>query len=139
MKVLTPTEQTIACKFAITEKEVNVFNRIDMYRKGFYVYSKEYERLQKRQQNVITCALGGDMKLCTVISFYQCFRRNKEPINLALVNYFKKIQSVGCVWQVECQDQLDTIPISCIMNVNNIIKVYGNTYICPSPNRYDRD
>lgn len=139
VKVLTPTEQTIAYKFAITEKEVNVFNRIDMYRKGFYVYSKEYERLQKRQQNVITCALGGDMKLCTVISFYQCFRRNKEPINLALVNYFKKIQSVGCVWQVECQDQLDMIPISCIMNVNNIIKVYGKTYICPSPNRYDRD
>lgn len=53
MKVLTPTEQTIACKFGNTEKEVNVFNRIDMYRKGFYVYSKEYERLQKRQQNVI--------------------------------------------------------------------------------------
>lgn len=47
VKVLTPTEQTIAYKFAITEKEVNVFNRIDMYRKGFYVYSKEYETLQK--------------------------------------------------------------------------------------------
>lgn len=115
MKVLTPTEQTIACKFGNTEKEVNVFNRIDMYRKGFYVYSKEYERLQKRQQNVITCSLGGEMEFCSVISFYQCFRRNKVPINLALVNYFKKIQSVGCVWQVECQNQLDIIPISFIM------------------------
>lgn len=52
VKVLTPTEQTIACKFGNTEKEVNVYNRIDMYRKGFYVYSKEYERLQKRQQNL---------------------------------------------------------------------------------------
>lgn len=86
-------------------------------------YSKKYERLQKRQQNVITCSLGGETEFCSVISFYQCFRRNKEPINLALVNYFKKIQSVGCVWQVECQDQLDMIPISCIMNVNNIINV----------------
>lgn len=85
-------------------------------------YSKKYERLQKRQQNVITCSLG-EMEFCSVISFYQCFKRNKEPINLALVNYFKKIQSVGCVWQVECQDQLDMIPISCIMNVNNIINV----------------
>lgn len=47
-------------------------------------YSKKYERLQKRQQNVITCSLGREMEFCSVISFYQCFRRNKEPINLAL-------------------------------------------------------
>lgn len=37
VKVLTPTEQTIACKFGNTEKEVNVFNILDMYRKGVYV------------------------------------------------------------------------------------------------------
>lgn len=37
VKVLTPTEQTIACKFGNTEKEVNVFNITDMYRKGVYV------------------------------------------------------------------------------------------------------
>lgn len=45
VKVLNPTEQTIACTFGNTEKEVNVFNRIDMYRKRFYVYSKEYAEL----------------------------------------------------------------------------------------------
>lgn len=139
VKVLTPKELTLASKFGIIEKEVKVFSRIDMYRKGFYVYSKGYERLQKRQQNVVTCAISGEMQFCTVIAFYQCLRRNQEPINLALVNYFKKIQSVGCVWQVECPENLDMIPISCITNVNNIVKAHGKTYICPSPNRYDRD
>lgn len=78
-----------------------------------YYSKKYYKRLQKRQQNVITCSLGGEIELCSVISFYQCFRRNKEPINLALVNYFKKIQSVGCVWQVECQDQLHIMYYEC--------------------------
>lgn len=33
VKVLTPTEQTIACTFGNKENEVNVFNIIDMYRK----------------------------------------------------------------------------------------------------------
>lgn len=37
VKVLTPTEQTIACTFGNNENEVNVFNIIDMYRKGVYV------------------------------------------------------------------------------------------------------
>lgn len=37
VKVLTPTEQTIACTFGNKENEVNVFNIIDMYRKGVYV------------------------------------------------------------------------------------------------------
>lgn len=41
VKVLTPTEQTIACKFGNTEKEVNVFNIIDMYRKGVYVLQQK--------------------------------------------------------------------------------------------------
>ena len=139
VKVLTPTEYTFACKFGIVEKEVKAFNRIDMYRKGFYVYSKEYKRLQKRQQNVVTCAISGEMKFCTVTVFYQCFKRNQEPVNLAVVNYFKKIRSLGCVWEVECHENLDMIPISCITNVNNIVKANGRIYVCPSPNRYDRD
>lgn len=45
VKVPTPTEQTIACKFGITEKEVDVLNRIKMQKKKcFNAYKNEYER-----------------------------------------------------------------------------------------------
>lgn len=37
VKVLTPTERTIACKFGIAEQEVNVLNKINMYRQSFHV------------------------------------------------------------------------------------------------------
>lgn len=44
-------------KFGVTENKVIYFNRVNMYRKGFYIYCKEYEKLEKRQQCVVTCSM----------------------------------------------------------------------------------
>lgn len=138
-RILTQDEQKLVQKFGVTENEVKYFNRVNMYRKGFYIYCKEYEKLKKRQQCVVTCSMGKMLHFCIVLAFYQCSGRNQQPVNLALVKYFDKVQSIGCVWQVSCPAKLDLIPISCIMNVNNIVEINGKTYICPPPNRYDRD
>lgn len=138
-RVLTQDEQKLVQKFGVTENEVKYFNRVNMYRKGFYIYCKEYEKLKKRQQCVVTCSMGKMLHFCMVLAFYQCSGRNHHPVNLALVKYFDKVQSIGCVWHVTCPAKLDLIPISCIMNVNNVVEINGKTYIFPPPKRYVRD
>lgn len=134
-RILTQDEQKRVQKFGVTENEVKYFNRVNMYRKGFHIYCKEYEK----QQCVVTCSMGKMFHFRMLLAFYQCSGRNQQPVNLALVKYFDKVQSIGCVWQVSCPAKLDLIPISCIMNVNNIVEINGKTYICPPQNRYDRD
>lgn len=60
-------------------------------------------------------------------------------INLAKVGLLPKVQSVGCVWQVDVSDKVEFIPIQSILNDNNFVVVNGQKYVCSSPNRYDRD
>lgn len=48
---------------------VKHFYRINMYKKGFYVYRDAYDRLKKRQQNVVTYVIEKRIKFGNVIFF----------------------------------------------------------------------
>lgn len=70
--------------------------------------------------------------------FIQSEEQNRI-VNLAKVRLLPKVQYVGCVWQVDVSDKVEFIPIQSILNVNNFVVVNEQKYVCPSPNRYDRD
>lgn len=139
-KVLTDEEAKLAKNFGIFNKTVKCFSKINMYKRGFYVYSREYTRLQKRQQNVVTFISNKKMNFCSVLCFVQSDEQHPtRTINVAIVTPYTKVQSVGCVWEVRETENIDFIPIQCILNVNNTVTVNEKLYVCPSPNRYDRD
>jgi hypothetical protein len=138
IKRLTESDRQCALKFGVHNELVKCFYRINMYKKGFYVYGQEYERLKKRQQSVISYTSGNAIKFGNVIFFIQAEELNRV-VNLAKIRLLPKVQSVGCVWQVDISDNVDFIPIQSILNVNNFVVVCDQNYVCPSPNRYDRD
>ena len=52
MSVISQDHLELAYKCDIRNTSVKCFERINMYKKGFYVYSKRYGTLQLRQQIV---------------------------------------------------------------------------------------
>lgn len=138
IKELTDSDRHCALKFGVHNVLVKCFYRINMYKKGFYVYGQAYDRLKKRQQNVVTYITRDSIKFGNVVFFIQSEEQNRI-VNLAKVRLLPKIQSVGCVWQVGISDDVDFIPIQSIINVNNFVVINDQNYVCPSPNRYDRD
>jgi len=69
MSVISQDHLELAYKCGIMNTSVKCFERINMYKKGFYVYSKRYGTLQLRQQNVVTCKISGKLELCSVLAF----------------------------------------------------------------------
>lgn len=137
---LTPEEAQQARKCGVMNQNVKQFQKINMYKRGFYVYGARYGRLQKRQQHIVTCRTCEDTSFYSVEMFVQSEESNPDRlINLVFVRSFEKIQSVGNIWEVKPSEETEFLPIACIMNVNNYVVVDGKHYICPSPNRYDRD
>lgn len=140
IRTLNAEEQRLVLKFGVRNTEVKEFLKINMYKKGFYVYGSNYSRLEKRQQHIITYQKGNELEFASVLSFVQCEERSPRVIfNLAVIKPFKKIVPLGCVWEVSREDHIDFIPIQTILNVNNIVTAVNKVYLCPSPNRYDRD
>lgn len=139
-KQLSDDEKKMALSHGIKNDEVKEFYRVNMYKKGFYVYGKAYSRLDKRQQNVISYLRSEKIEFASVISFIQSEERHPNvTINIAIVKPFKKLQPLGCVWEVSPEDTFEFIPIHNIINVNNFVQIKNACYVCPSPNRYDRD
>jgi hypothetical protein len=138
---LTEEEKIQAIKFGVRNEIVKEYFKVNMFRRGFYVYGRSYSRLQKRQQHVVTIRKAHCTEFASVLSFIQSEESHPPAvINLALIKVIQKIKPLGCVWQVsEEEDKIECIPIQNIMNVNNFIKVDNLCYISPSPNRYDRD
>lgn len=120
-------------------RNVYLYYNINMYKKGFYVYGKLYKRLSKRQQHVITYCHENEYKFGSVRYFIEANLSSDDMINLALVEPFRKVKSVGCVWKVEILNTCIAIPLKSITNVNNFVGVHGDFYVCPPPNRYERD
>jgi hypothetical protein len=81
MSVISQDHLELAYKCGIRNTSVKCFERINMYKKGFYVYSKRYGTLQLRQQNVVACKT------------------------------IEKRQPICCVWEVEDLGQIDFIPL----------------------------
>ena len=115
IKELTDSDRHCALKFGVHNVLVKCFYRINMYKKGFYVYGQAYDRLKKRQQNVVTHITRDSIKFGNVVFFIQSEEQNRI-VNLAKVRLLPKIQSVGCVWQVGISDDVDFIPIQSIIN-----------------------
>lgn len=139
-RILDPKEQRLILKFGVRNSEVKEFLRVNMYKKGFYVYGSKYKRLEKRQQHIITYKKGNLSEFGAVISFVQSEEQNPNAVvNLAEIKPFKKIVPIGCVWEVATEESIDFIPVTNIINVNNIVSVLNKLYLCPSPNRHDRD
>ena len=135
---LNEEERGLLLKFGIQEMEVKEFLRINMYKKGFYVCGNLYTRLEKRQQHAVTYLKENQPEFATVISFVQS-DGHSGLINLAKIKPFRRIARFGCVWKISATDSIDFIPINNILNVNNIVTVNETLFMCPSPNRYDRD
>lgn len=138
MKKLSDSDRQCVFKCGVQNEMVKHFYRINVYKKGFYVYGDANDRLRKRQQNVVTYVTEKSIKFGNVMFFIQSEEQNRI-VNLAKVRLLPKVQSVGCVWQVDVSDQVEFIPIQSILNVNNFVVVNEQKYVCPSPNRYDRD
>lgn len=140
MVTISKDHALIVLKCGIRNTLVKCFQRINMYKKGFYVYSQSYGRLQKRQQHIVTCIVNGNLHFYSVLTFLQSDEKYPpRTVNVAMLKLFRKIQPVGCVWEVEEVDEIDFLPINSILNVNNFLVINDKKYICPSPNRYDRD
>ena len=140
-KTLDRNEKLLVLKLGVRNDVVKEYFRINMYKKGFYVYGKSYSRLEKRQQHVITYQKAGKTEFASVISFIQSEEQNPNKIiNFAFIKEIRKIRPLGCIWEVSIEeDRLEVIPIQNIVNVNNFMKADNKCYVCPSPNRYDRD
>ncbi|KAK3085488.1 hypothetical protein FSP39_004118 [Pinctada imbricata] len=137
-KTLTREEIDSLMKYGVRDSNVKEFQRVNMYKKGFYVYASGYGRLQKRQQSIVTCKVGNEFRFCEVIAFLQ-IESLQNTLNVAKVKHFKSKHMLGHIWEVTKTEETDFIPINCILNVNNLVFVEDKQYICPSPNRYDRD
>ncbi|XP_033725860.1 uncharacterized protein LOC117315674 [Pecten maximus] len=120
-------------------RNVSKYYNINMYKKGFYVYGKLYKNLVKRQQHVITFFHENDYKFGSVVYFMESNDKTGNKINLALVEPMKKVKSVGSVWKIEFRKSCIAIPLKCITNINNFVGITGDFFVCPPPNRYDRD
>ncbi|XP_060599450.1 uncharacterized protein LOC132753052, partial [Ruditapes philippinarum] len=133
---LNEEEYRIASVYGIDNENVRQFFKVNMYKRGFYVYGTDYKRLQKRQQHVATFldSVTSSAEFCSVKFFIQ-----SNNINLAFVEIFDKLECFGCVWKVSFTKRMCFIRVDAIINVNNIVTVQDESYICPPPNRYDRD
>lgn len=138
MKKLLDSDRQCVLKCGVQNEMVKHFYRINMYKKGFYVYGDAYDRLKKRQQNVVTYVTEKSIKFGNVLFFIQSEEQNRI-VNCAKVRLLPKVQSVGCVWQVDVSDKVEFIPSQFILNVNNFVVVNEQKYVCPSPYRNDRD
>lgn len=140
IRTLNAEDQRLVSKFGVRNTEVKEFFKINMYKKGFYAYGNNYSDLEKRRQHIITYQKGNELEFASVLLFVQCEERSPHVIfNLAVIKPFKKIVPLGCVWEVSREDHIDFIPKQNILNVNNIVTGVNKIYVCPSPNRYDRD
>ncbi|KAK3104547.1 hypothetical protein FSP39_004672 [Pinctada imbricata] len=140
-KTFEHNEKHLALKLGVKNDVVKEYFRINMYKKGFYVHGKSYSRLEKRQQHVITYQKAGKAEFASVISFIQSEEQNPNKIiNFAFIKEIRKNRPLGCVWEVSIEeDRLEVIPNQNIVNVNNFMKADNKCFVCPSPNRYDRD
>lgn len=115
------------------------FLRVNMIKKGFYVYGTEYKRLQKRQQSVVSYEDGNMFQFAQVICFVQLNEGN-SVVNVALSHLYEKVLQIGHICEAKLNLSLIVgIKVSAISNICNIMEVGDEIYIMPSPNRYDRD
>ncbi|XP_069465487.1 uncharacterized protein [Ambystoma mexicanum] len=124
--------------YGLKETTVKCFLRVNMYKRGFYVYGSEYCRLKKRQQSAVSYRKGNQLALGIAVCFLQ-FGVDSAIYNVALIENFKMIGSIGQLWTVEKGDLVDAVPMSAITNACNLVQVESETYIIAPPNRYDLD
>lgn len=136
-KQLEREDFEMASIYGISSSYVKVFYKVNMYKRGFYIYGSDYRKLSKRQQHIATYTDKSSMEFCSVKYFIMADKNGSR--NLAVVETFEKVETFGSVWQVKVLNHKKIIPISSITNVNNVVRVQDEIYICPPPNRYDRD
>ena len=127
----------MASIYGISSENVKQFFKVNMYKGGFYIYGADYKRLSKRQQHIATYLESNSVEFCSVKYFIQS--ENNGIVNLAFIEIFDKVESFGSIWLVKMTNRKKFIPIHSIININNSVKNQDEIYICPPPNRYDRD
>ena len=136
---LNDKEFTAVASYGVMKRDVVIYFGVNMFIKGFYVYGKLYKKMSKRQQHVITYQCGNSYRFGSVVQFIEATINDNQKLNLAIVECMKKVKQLGCVWVVEPEDSCTAVLLHNIMNVNNFVSVQGDLYVCPAPNRYDRD